>query len=180
MLNNRRAVLLSLLLLTSLMVSCASTSGTTKTASETKYPSWYNTSRSVQSDDLAYFGYATALASDSVRSSKKAVTQAKAELKSAISNRLELIRNKAVVELGSNSGLGSPEFIIALRNAESKVPAVADVVEMEVEKNGKKRFRSFSKVSADRKILIKELDKALSAKRNVWNAMKKSHAFSNF
>lgn len=186
MFNNKAIPFLSLILVSTLIISCSTTSKTASAGNETapetesKYPSWYKTSRTIQSNDTAYYGYATALASDSAASADKAVQQAKAELKTAISGRLESIRNDAVVELGSDSGLDSPRFIIALRKAESEVPTVADVVEVTVEESGETGFRSFSKVAVEKEALLEELDKTFSAYGNAWRAMKGSEAFSKF
>lgn len=186
MLNYKASAFLSLILVSSLIISCSTTSQTASDGEETapetesKYPSWYQTSRSIQSDDSSYYGYATALAGDSTASADKAVQQAKAELKTAISSRLESIRNDAVVELGSESGLDSPRFIIAIRKAESEVPSVAEVEEVSVEEHAETGFRSFAKVAVDKEALIEELDKEFSAYGNAWSAMKGSEAFSKF
>ena len=139
MLINKPTGFLALILASFLIISCSTPSKTTSTGEEgtgteveSKYPSWYQTSRSIQSDDTAYYGYATALAADSAAAAEKAVEQAKAELGTSISNRLESIRNDAVVELGSDSGLDKPRFIIALRKAEDEVTSVSGVEEIEV------------------------------------------------
>jgi len=188
MLDHKIAGFCSLICITALLVSCSTTSNTTSDSQSTvttgnsssQYPSWYQSSRSVESDDTAYYGYATAIDSDSSSAGEKAMEQAKAELKSAISNRLETIRNDAVVELGSDSGLDSPRFIIALRKAENEVSAVASMEEIEVASLEGQGYRAFSKVAVDKEALIEELDKAFSANSNAWNAMKESEAFSRF
>lgn len=179
--------ILSLFCITALFISCSTTSNTSDSSSTAitesgtdRYPSWYSSNRSVESDDTSYFGYATAIDSDSSSSADKAVEQAKSELKSAISNRLETIRNDAVVELGSDSGLDSPRFIIALRKAENEVPSVTNTEEIEVDNREGEGYRAFSKVSVEKEALIEELDKAFSANSNAWNAMKESEAFSQF
>ena len=185
--DHRLIGILSLLCFTVLFISCSTTSNTSDSSStaavETtadRYPSWYSSNRSVESDDTSYFGYATAIDSDSSVSATKATDQAKAELKSAISNRLETIRNDAVVELGSDSGLDSPRFIIALRKAENEVPSVASTEEVEVENLEGEGYRAFSKVAVEKEELIEELDRAFSANSKAWNAMKESEAFSQF
>lgn len=187
MLDRKFIAIFSFFLIPSFLISCSTSSNTaststteTKSKASSKYPGWYQSSRSVQSDEEAYFGYATAIASDSASSAEKAVEQAKAELKSAISNKLEVIRNEAVVELGSDSGLDSPRFIIALRKAENEVPAVATTEEIEVENIEDSGYRGFSKVAVDKQALIEELDKAFSANSKAWDAMKKSEAFNQF
>ena len=165
--------------------SCSSTSQTTgesepaATSEESQFPSWYNT-RSFEADEDAFHGYGAAIAADSTRSAQKAGSQATAELKSKISNRLESIRNDAVVELGSNSGLDSPKFIIAMRNAESDIASVAEVTETEVKGTNDGTFRAFAKATVDKEALIEELDKALAANGNAWNNLKESQAFSKF
>ncbi|NGP76654.1 hypothetical protein G3570_08420 [Balneolaceae bacterium YR4-1] len=188
MLDHKSVRFLTLICFSALLISCSTTSNTSTTSdtsanvtnAESKYPSWYKTSRAVESDDTSYFGYATAIDSDSSASAEKAKAQAQSELKSAISNRLETIRNDAVVELGSDSGLDSPRFIIALRKAENEVPSVTSTEEIEVECLEGEGYRAFSKVSVEKESLIEELDKAFSANSRAWNAMKESEAFSQF
>lgn len=188
MFDHKLVGFLTFVCIAAFFASCSTTSttsGSTSSAAntvntESQYPSWYQSSRSVKSDDTWYFGYATAIDSDSSSSAVKAVEQAKSELKSAISNRLETIRNDAVVELGSDSGLDSPRFIIALRKTENEVPSVANTEEIEVEKMEGEGFRAFSKVAVEKEALIEELDRAFSANSKAWNAMKESEAFSQF
>lgn len=187
MFNNKLSAFLVCILISTFTLCCSTTSQTTSKADDTspseaesKYPSWYQSSRSKQSDDDAYYGYATALATDSSDAADKAGQQAKAELKAEISNRLETIRNDALVELGSESGLDNPRFIIALRKAENEVSSVSEIAEISVESNDGNGYRGFSKVAVDKEALIKELDKEFSANAKAWNAMKDSEAFRQF
>lgn len=187
MFNNKLGAFLACILISSFALSCSTTSktasneGEAKTAeTASKYPSWYESSRSIQSDEDTYFGYATALAADSSLAAEKAVRQAKVELKTAISNRLEAIRNDALVEMGSESGLDNTRFIIALRKAEDEVASVAEMAEVSVESNDGNGYRGFSKVTVDKEALIEALDREFSANAKAWNAMKESDAFSQF
>lgn len=185
MIANRIASVCFFSLIITLAVSCSTTSETTTEETtlsdeEREIPSWYNNTRSLQRDDTTFYSFATALASDSAQSVQKAGSRAKAELRSGVSSRLESIRNDAVVELGSDSGLDSPKFIIALRNAETRLGSVAEITEVEVNQNDNEIFRAFAKATVDKETLIEELDKALSANGNTWNAMKNSQAFNQF
>lgn len=168
-----------------LIVSCSSTSQMNTTTEDTStqksvYPSWYSSNRTLESEDGSFNAYATAVASDSNRSATKAGNQAKAVLESAVSNRLESIRTDAAVELGSDSGVDSPKFIIALRNAESKIGSVAEVAETDVSQSDNGTFRGFARASVEKEVLLEELDRALAANGNAWNAMKESQAFTDF
>lgn len=189
MLNHKIVGFLTFIFISTLFVSCSTTNTSTTSDNSanaantgSQYPSWYLTGRSVESNETSYMGYATALAGDSTASVERAVEHAKAELKTAISGKLETIRNDAVVELGSDSGLDRPRFIIALRKAENEVPALAIVEEVTVEKSGEERngYRSFTKVSIEKEALIEELDKTFSANGKAWRAMKRSEAFEDF
>lgn len=187
MLSKRLTVFLSILWTSILIVSCSSSSGTVKTQKEevtanveSKYPVWYNANRGIKSDLSSYYGYATALASDSATSRQKALAQAKAELRSATSGSLESIRSEAAGELGDDSGLNSPSFIVALRNAENTIDGLSVVEETEVKNSENNTYRSFVKVSADKKALISALDESLSSHGNAWNAMKETQAFQKF
>lgn len=183
--NFRFKFLFVLLLCGTLSVSCSTPSETTtkqKPASTTEsiYPDWYNVSRAIHSDDTHYFGYATALDSDSSEAAEKAVIQAKARLKTSVSSRLEAIRNKAAGE-SDNSGLDTPGFILALRTAENEVPEVAETVQTEVErKDEKEAYQAYVKVSANKKTLVNELSDAFPAYKKAWETMKGSQAFDNF
>lgn len=166
-------------------VSCSSTSETTTSEptapdEESKFPSWYNDRRVLEADDDAFHTYATAIAADSIESLQKAGEQAKSEMTSRVSSRLESIRNDAVMELGSESGLDSPKFIIALRNAESDITSAAEISESEAKGNSDGNFRAFARATVDKETLIQELDKALSANGNAWNNLKNSQAFNQF
>jgi len=182
--NRIAAVCFSLFILLA-AVSCSSTSETTTSettapAEDSKFPSWYNSSRILEAEDDAFHTYATAIAADSIESLQKAGAQAKSEMASGVSSRLESIRNDAVVELGSESGLDSPKFIIALRNAESDIASAAEISESEAKGNSDGNFRAFARASVDKETLVEELDKALSANGNAWNNMKESQAFTKY
>lgn len=186
--KNRFTVLVVPVFISLLIISCSSTSGTvnneaennTATKVSSPYPAWYNSSKAIHSDDSAYYGYATALATDSVKSTAKAVSQAKAALQSAISSRLETIRNDASEELGNSSNLDSPQFILAIRNAESNLHSAAKIVQQQVQQNGKTNYRSFAKVKIEKSEVITALDQHLSSSNSSWEALKKSEAFQLF
>lgn len=186
-LSRAAGLCLSIFIAATLVVSCSSTSNTTQNNNpdtveprESRYPDWYNTSGRLQADDKGFTTYATAIDTDSVTAAKKAGDQARAQLQSGVSSRLESVRNDAVIELGSNSGVDSPKFLIALRNAESDIASVAGVEQREVKALDNGTYRAFAEAYIDRESLIEELDKALSANGNAWNNLKNSQAFSKF
>lgn len=176
--------LLSIFILGGFFVACSSTSQTSSNASSSSssvYPGWYNAGRSVSSSDSTYMAYATALSADSSEAAGKAVRQARARLKSGIANKLESIRTDAVIELGSDSGLDDPRFILALRKAENAVSTVSEVDHTEVEANeGQRGYRGFVRLAVEKEALIERIGSRLSGYESAWNNMKESEAFSSF
>lgn len=145
-----------------------------------KYPSWYP-SQKIVSSDTAMHAYATAIGSDSAAAVSKAVSWAKAELKSAVSDRLENIRSEALVEKGSESGLDSSRFMIALRRVDNAVDPLAVTGNTKVKTvEGYDSYRSFAEISVDKDELIRRIGKRLAGYENAWNAMKNSKAFESF
>lgn len=177
----------SAVVLLSTMISACAPSGnvnesteTSNTSEKSVYPSWYNSSQSVTSSPTSYQGYATALAADSTGALRKALEQAENSLESGISAKLESIRTDAVVELGSDSGLDSPRFIVVLRRAENEVSDISQKVNALAEENNPNGYRGFVQVQVEKEELIKELDRRFSGYANAWNTMKDSEAFSGF
>lgn len=167
------------------LLSCSG-AGNTAQQSDSKemeveqYPSWYSKQKFVSGGEMMS-GYATAIASDSAEATAKAVSSAESQLRSSLSAELENIRSEAVVELGSESGLDAPRFLIALRKADK---AVDDLVETEnTEVNTVKEFgsyRGFAEVKVPKNQLIERIGKRLGGYEKAWNAMKESEAFNNF
>ena len=144
------------------------------------YPNWYNSSQRVSSSASSYQGFGSAVAADSLGALSQATERANNNLESGISAKLESIRSEALVKLGSDSGLGSPRFIVVLRKAENEVSDISEAKSVVVEQNDPNGFKAFVKVVADKSELIDELDRRFSGYAKAWNAMKNSEAFSDF
>lgn len=145
-----------------------------------KYPSWYPKQKIVNSD-TAMYAYATAIAGDSAKAVSKAVSWAKSELKSALSDKLENIRSDALVEQGSDSGLDAPQFLIALRRVDNVVGYLAKTGHTQVKTvEGYGSYRSFAEISVPKDQLIERIGKRLSGYEQAWQAMKESKSFNDF
>lgn len=145
-----------------------------------EYPSWYG-SRSVVDNDSLMLGYATAISDDSTSSVSKAVSWAESEIKSALSDKLENIRSEATIEYGSESGLDSSKFLIALRKADNAVSYLAETGQTEVKTvEGYNSYRSFAEVIVSKEDLVERIGKRLAGYEKQWEAMKESKAFENF
>ena len=145
-----------------------------------KYPSWYP-KQSVVNTDTVMYGYATAIDGDSAVAIKKAVKWAKSQLQSSLSDKLENIRSDAARELGSDSGLDSPSFLLALRKADSAIKYLAETGKTDVKTvEGYNSYRSFAEIMVPKDELIDRIGKRLGGHEKAWNAMKNSMAFKNF
>lgn len=168
-----------------IVLSCSGTEQTTQQpVSEKeevqKYPSWYP-KQEVESNDGIMSGYATAVGKDSNSAVSKAVSWAKSELKSSVSDRLENIRLEALEESGGGSGLDNPKFLIALRKSTDNVGSLMETGNTEVKTvEGYDSYRSFAEVSVSKDKLIEHLEGNLSGHEQAWTAMKESKAFQNF
>ncbi|WP_211359350.1 hypothetical protein [Fodinibius salinus] len=145
------------------------------------YPSWYNSNKLVESTENNFLVYGAAISGDSASVIDKAMDRAGSELQSSVSDRLEDIRSEALVEQGSESGLDSSHFLIALRKADKAVPYLLEKQKEEViSVEGQESYRGFVQVSVSKEELIERIDKRLSGYDKAWKAMKTSKAFQNF
>jgi hypothetical protein len=145
-----------------------------------QYPAWYP-ERSIVNTDSMMYAYAAAIDDDSASAVDKAVAWAKSELRSSLSDKLENIRSDAIRELGSDSGLDSSSFLIALRKADNAVNYLAKTGKTEVKTvEGYKSYRSFAEIMAPKDELIERIGKRLAGHEKAWNAMKSSKAFKDF
>ena len=182
-----RLSVLFLALSFAILTSCAGPATTTQQsqASEQQeeveeYPSWYGSQTVVHSDSHIH-AYATAVDDDSAGAVRKAVQWAESEIRSSVSDRLEAIRSEAAVEYGSEYGLDSSRFLIALRKADNAVPPLVRTKNTEVKTvEGYSSKRSFAEISVSKKELIERIGKRLAGYEKAWNAMKESKAFKNF
>lgn len=169
---------LLLLAVVSLLYLACSSSREASTNDSSMLPDWYSGSNAVSSTQTGFMAYGTALAADSSVAAEKAVTKALANLEQHISDMLESVRSDAVEEAGSGSGLDSPAFILALRNAEGGVSRIASESQKQARSNRNSQgFRGFAKITLTRQELIDHLDSELSANQGAWQALKRGLAF---
>jgi len=168
------------------LFSCSGTENMSQNSTESpkvaanEYPSWYG-SQSVVNNDSLMLGYATAISDDSASSVSKAVSWAESEIKTSLSDKLENIRSEANIEYGTELGLDSSRFLIALRKAGNAVSYLAETGQTEVKTvEGYNSYRSFAEVVVSKKDLIDRIGKRLAGYEKQWNAMKESKAFENF
>lgn len=166
------------------LLSCSGAGNTVQPDSDQagvqQYPSWYPSQKVISGEEMM-FGYATAVGTDSADAVSKAVSWAQSELRSSLSQRLENIRSEAVVELGSESGLDAPRFLIALRKADKAVTDVVETGNTEVKTvEGYSSYRSFAEVQVPKDKLIERIGKRLGGYEKAWTAMKESEAFEDF
>ena len=112
-------LIITAVLFTGLMISaCSPTETLQDEVDETEEipgaPSWYDDLRQSYSDSLSFYGVAMAAASDSAEAAELSLTEAKENLRFAIDEFVEKVRDSAAEESGNYN---SPEFIIRLRNA---------------------------------------------------------------
>lgn len=183
---NKFTIVALLVLFPVVWTSCSTTSEVADSVDSSKSvtvgPEWYSAG---ESDFLrgqnGFRAYATALAGDSSQATAKAVTQARMELKSGISYRLEQVRKKAARELAAESGLGTSGFLATLRQAENEIPDAAQIANAAAEASGPEGgYRGFAEVTVSKQALHEALDAAMSRYKTAWNAMKTSQAFKEF
>jgi hypothetical protein len=138
------------------------------------YPAWYSNS-GFTSDSTFFHGFATAVSSDSVIAIANAELQARANLESAVAEKLEEVR--ATLEENGNSVATQADFILTLRNAHHAVQQRA------TEEGGEARpeasyFTGYSKVSISKSELRRLLESGFSGKSSYWNTLSSSPAFA--
>lgn len=179
-------IFFSIVLVASLgiIVSCAGSSYIEQEEAEPieadQYPAWYP-EQNIVSGETKISAYAAAIGKDSASAVSKAVEWAETELRSAVSDKLEKIRSGAMEEYGSESGLDSPQFLIALREANKAVDALVEPGKTEAKTvEGYSSVRSFAEVSVPKEKLIAEIADRLAEHKESWQKMKESKAFQNF
>jgi hypothetical protein len=189
--NRFFSALLPVLLIIATFLACSTTSQTanrnTTVATQDSVdqrlksaPTWYKEEGAVFGSS-AINSYATAIDSDSASTVSKAVERGTTLLRQAVSNRIETVRSKAMEELGSESGLNKPGFLIALRKADSAVYETVTTQQTGTEPiEGQESVRGFSNIQVDRAELINLMGNQLSSHQESWNALINSEAFANF
>ncbi|MAL16560.1 MAG: hypothetical protein CL670_09705 [Balneola sp.] len=175
--SNKVRNLLFILLFAGIFTACSSsqksTSGDTGDVSSI-YPAWYSPS-GFSSDSASFHGFATAISSDSTIAIANAELQARANLESAIAEKLEEVRIS--LEEDGNSVATRTDFILALRNAHNAVQEAA--IEEEGEARSKAGyFTGYSKVSITKSELKTLLESGFTGKTSYWNALSSSAAFT--
>lgn len=143
-------------------------------------PSWFSKETvSYSADAISAFG--TAIGTDSSATVAKAEKRAVLLLKKSVSDKLEEVRSEAVKELGSDSGLNTPSFLIALRKVDSVVPKLSSTANKGVEPvKNQESVRGFAEVSVSKKELIEDIGRRLAAHERAWNNLKGSASFEKF
>ena len=176
---------ITILIFSLVLMSCAGSSSVSQNNSaniaSSSYPEWYNQNRSVIKNDDTYLAYASLVASDSSSALETAKSRAKSKLGSNLVNKLESIRNEALIEFGSDSGLDQSSFIIALSKSDRTISSVAESSRSKVQKApNDEAYYGFAEATVNREKLINRLDKKFSAFGKAWNAMKSSDNFADF
>ncbi len=156
--------------------ACTSSEKTINTSvnENAKYPAWYSTS-SFSSDSLSFYGYAKAVSSDSVVAVANAELQARANLESALANKLETVRN--AIETSGNNLATKTNFILTLRNAHQAVEGAANKV------HGEARaidgyFTGYTQVSISKTDFSQVLKNGFKGKNSYWKALSSSSAYN--
>jgi len=141
------------------------------------YPDWYNRFETASQDSLTVYGFATAVASDSLIAMQRAEVQARNELGSMLSSQLEKIRQQ--IESEDTAGASEPDFILHLRTAHLSVVEAADVKQSSVRKTGDV-FRAFTMISVQKTQADDLLKKAFGNNKRYWDLFSGSDAYQNF
>jgi len=141
------------------------------------YPEWYTSADTATRDSLNLYGFATAVASDSLIALKRAESQARIELGAMLSSELEKIRQK--LESDGVSGAGESEFIIHVGTAHLPASEAAAVTQSSVRKTGKV-FRAFTMISVQKAQTDDLLQQAFGDFPQYWNFFSGSDAYQNF
>ncbi len=159
-------------------ISCSATSETISTNSDTSsgalYPAWYNLAEFNQ-DSTTFYGFATAIASDSLTAIERARAQAKANLETRIGEITETVRTE-MVEAGS-SAAGNTDFIIILRAAHSKVQNEA-LLTNSWATFSETHFRAFVSVTITKESVVATLEDGFTGHPRYWGEFSNSAPFA--
>lgn len=154
--------------------ACSPASKVTEESGSSVIPAWYQ-HEEFEADSLRYAGFATAVASDSLRAISRAEAQAKAHLENHIAYKLEKVR--AELEKNSTMFAIDPGFILTLRNAHSGLEEQAEITESAaVFTDG--YYRGFAKASIQKQHLLNMLEAGFADKTDYWSEFKQSEAFA--
>lgn len=165
------------------LIAACSTAGTmkkdgaeSKTSVSSMQPAWYQPG--IIQVQESYLSRSVAISGDSLSALQTAIGQAKEDLESELSKKIENIRKNALQELQNGSQLDEPGFVLALRNAENSISNLASVQKTEVLRTEKyKGYRGFAETSLSVNSLIEHLEKELSSHKQAWNQLKNASSF---
>lgn len=139
-----------------------------------KYPSWFN-SGGFSSDSLSYYGFGTAISSDSVIAIANANLKANAVLEDHIAELMEDVRED-LEENGSGTA-SEAEFILALRNAHSNVEDASSSAEVSTKIEEEGYYRGYSKVAISKRELYNLLQSGFQENPNFWEILESAESF---
>ncbi len=147
--------------------ACSSTKSTSVSSGKEMYPAWYASS-GFTSDSVSFYGYASAVSSDSIIAMANAELMARSRLESSLAEQIEEVR--AELEEDGSSIATNSDFILTLRNAHQKVEGSAKDAQGEAfSKEG--YFLGFAKVSISRAELMDLMENGFRGKQSYWNAI---------
>ena len=140
------------------------------------FPTWYQTSESAF-DSVSYSGFATAIASDSIKAIERAEDQARINLERRIAQITEEIRTD-MEESGSTDATNT-DFIIILRTAHYAIEKEASS-QQTLAKNIDGHYRGFASVSISREEIKSILEEGFTGHPRYWGAFSSSDSFKAF
>lgn len=150
--------------------ACSTTKSASDSSGKAMYPVWFTPS-GFASDSVSFYGYASAVSSDSVIAIANAELQARSQLESSLASQVEEVREK-LEEDGSTIATNS-DFILTLRNAHQNAEASAkDAQGVAFSKDG--YFVGFAEVSISRSEFMTLMENGFRGKQSYWNAIQSS------
>jgi len=144
--------------------------------SSSLFPTWYQNVE-FTSDSLDYTGFATAIASDSIKAIERADKQARIHLEKRIAQLTEEIRTD-LLESGS-SDVDNADFIIILRTAHSNIEEAASTSQM-ISRKTDGYYRGFSSVSITKSEIKTVLENGFTGHPRYWGEFSSSPSFSTY
>lgn len=166
--------LLAAITVLAVFYSCSSTVPVIETESVSDVPSWYQQAE-FSADSLSFYGYSTAVSSDSVIAIANAQLQAKANLETALAEQFEEAR--AELESQGNAIATNPDFIITLREAHQPIQKYANEAQgTAVKKEG--YFLGYAQVSMSKADVKKMIKSGFTGQTKFWETIQNSNVFT--
>lgn len=139
-------------------------------------PEWYQNVE-FTSDTSKYFGFATAIAADSMKAIERAEMQARIHLEKRIAQITEEIRTD--LEESGSSDAKNTDFIIILRTAHAGVVEEANVRQSSsYKKDG--YYRGFASVEMSKAEIKLTLEKGFNGHPRYWSGFSSSSSFDTY